>query len=953
MKKNLLLFILSFVAFVPLTNAQNNDSWEAFSFSNVSAVNKSAQRDNFPTDFKLFQLKSSSDLENKLKQITSTNAIETTATISVPNAAGQIERFVVYESSNFTPELQAMYPQIRAFVGKGLDDKNAQINLSFDPSGIQVMIFRSDKANEFIESYAASDKVYAVFESSRQKGGLPWTCSTEDKNIMQDIVVDRGLNNRASNASYKTMRLALSCTAEYSNYFGATSSAQSGLVLAGFNATLSRVNPIFERDLALKLLLIAQTTNVIYYNPATDPYTAVTGGNAPGSWNVELQNNLSANLTGPSTSLAANNAAYDIGHLFGASGGGGNAGCIGCVCVNDTPLNTDRNKGAAYTSPRNGIPVGDTFDIDYVAHEIGHQIGGNHTFSHSFENNAVNVEPGSGSSIMAYAGITGPTDVQSNSDDYFTYASILQIQNNLAPKTCPVSVAVTHGTPLVNAGINRVIPKGTPFALTPLSVTDTGGGTFTYCWEQYDDQINMIFPADPNTPTAQETTDAQNLSYPSATKVDGANFRSFKPVSSPTRYFPSLQTLNSGIPATWEVLSDVARPSNFTLTVRDNVANGGQTGTDDVRVTTDDTRGPLLVTSQNAAGVVYPTASTQTVTWAVNGTNTSAGGTNVDILLSTDGGLTYPNILLTATPNDGTQAVTLPAGVSGAFCRFMVRANGNIFFNINQKAFAVGDYTYQTVNTCTDYPLNFGGLAIPEDAGFFTEYQLVISDVFNVTDANIKVELTHGDIGSLIMGLRPPVFPAGSGVQQFYNRGRTVAGGPFCTTADMNVLFDEQAAAFTCATSNLNVSTKPNTLSTVFPTPLITNIVNSPSNGIWRFYITDIVVGGAVGTMQRVVFNLCKSELTPVLSTENFEFEDFSLYPNPNKGDFTIKFKSNSTNDIKINVYDMSGRSILDKSYTNTTNFNQDIALDNVQAGIYLVSIIDGAKKTVKRIVIQ
>ena len=952
MKKNLLLTILSFVLFVSATNAQSSKQWESFSFSDVSEVNKSAKRDNFPTDFKLFQLKSDA-LQASLKKLTTSGSTETTVTIQMPNADGEIERFVVYESSNFMPDLQAQYPNIRAFVGVGLDDKSAQIRLSSDPAGIQAMIFRADKRNEFIEAYSSTEKVYAVFSSSREKGKLPWTCATEDKKLINDVTVDKFGANRASNGVYKTMRLAISCTAEYSNYFGATSSAQVGLVLAGYNASMTRVNGVFEKDLALKLLLIAQTTNVIYYNPATDPYAAVTGGNAPATWNVELQNTLSSSLTGPSTALAANNAAYDIGHLFGASGGGGNAGCIGCVCRDDTALTSDRNKGSGYTSPGNAIPAGDTFDIDYVAHEMGHQLGGNHTFSHSFENNAVNIEPGSGSSIMAYAGITGATDVQANSDDYFTYRSILQIQNNLNTKTCPVSVAVTHGTPIVNAGVDRIIPIGTPFMLIPLSVTDTGGGAFTYCWEENDDQTTMIVPVDGNNPTATETADAQALSYPSAIKTDGANFRSFKPVTSPTRYFPNLPALNSGVTQVWEVLSSVQRILNFTLTVRDNVANGGQTGTDEMQIITDDARGPLTVTSQSAAGVVYPTASTQTVTWTVNNTNTSVGGANVDILLSTDGGLTYPTSLVTATPNDGSQAVTLPAGASGAYCRFMIKANGNIFFNINQKAFAIGNYVYQTVNACTDYPINFGGLAIPESSTSYSGYSTTVADIYNVTDANIKVELTHGNIGDLRIGLIPPGAPGGSGVQAFFNGGRFVTGGPVCTTANMNVLFDAQAAAFTCANSNNNSSTQPITLSATFPTPLTTNINGLPSNGNWLFYITDIVVGGATGTLQRVVFNLCKSELTPVLSTENFEFEDFSLYPNPNNGDFTIKFKSNSTNDIKVNVYDMSGRSILDKSFTNTTNFNQNIALDNIQAGIYLVSIVDGAKKTVKRIVIQ
>ena len=284
MKKNVPLTILSIVLFVFTTTAQNDNQWESVSTSNVAEVNKSVKRDNFPADYKLFQLKSDV-LQQKLKKLTALGSVESTATIQIPNTLGEIERFVVYESSNFMPDLQAQYPDIRAFTGVGLDDKKAQIRLSFDPNGIQVMVFRSDKRNEFIESYSSSQNIYAVFNSSREKGKLPFTCTTEDKNLIKDVIIDKSVQNRANNGLYKTMRLAISCTAEYANYFGATTNAQSSLVLAGFNATLTRVNGVNEKDLALKLLLVAQTTNVIYYNPATDPYAAVAGG-APASWNV-------------------------------------------------------------------------------------------------------------------------------------------------------------------------------------------------------------------------------------------------------------------------------------------------------------------------------------------------------------------------------------------------------------------------------------------------------------------------------------------------------------------------------------------------------------------------------------------------------------------------------------------------------------------------------------------
>ena len=182
------------------------------------------------------------------------------------------------------------------------------------------MVFRTGTDNEFIEPYSQDHTVYAVFRTHREKGALPWECSTEDRNLVSDINSQIPNTDRpeSTTGEIKTMRLAQSCNGEYSNFFGATSSAQVALVLAAYNATLTRANGVYEKDLAMHLNLIANTTAVIYYDPATDPYTTLA------NWNEQLQATLTANI---------GEANYDIGHMFGASGGGGNAGCIGCVCV--------------------------------------------------------------------------------------------------------------------------------------------------------------------------------------------------------------------------------------------------------------------------------------------------------------------------------------------------------------------------------------------------------------------------------------------------------------------------------------------------------------------------------------------------------------------------------------------------------------------------------------------
>jgi len=422
MKKTLLILIFSvFCGFV--SNAQTEKFWKEVPNNEGIVKHKSVTRGNFPLEFKLFQLDLDGIKQALLSAPDRKELDKRGVIIALPNADGKLERFEMFEASNFDAELQAQYPNIRAYAGMGIDDKTAQVRLSFGVNSLQTMTFRANKSTEFMEPYNSDATIFSVYKKSNVNNKLPFTCLTNEEQQIADLGRN-GNTTMTSDPVLRTFRLALSCTAEYANYFGASNATQSALVLTAYNNTMTRVNGVNNRDLAIHMNIVANSTNVIFYNPATDPYSdAVTG--AAGDWNLELQNTLSSSLTGPATSLAANNAAYDIGHLFGASGGGGNAGCIGCICTNDTAATDDKNKGSGFTSPADDVPSGDSFDIDYVAHEMGHQLGANHTFTHSRENNSVNYEPGGGSTIMAYAGITN-FNLQNNSDDYFMRQVLLK-----------------------------------------------------------------------------------------------------------------------------------------------------------------------------------------------------------------------------------------------------------------------------------------------------------------------------------------------------------------------------------------------------------------------------------------------------------------------------------------------------------------------------------------------
>lgn len=670
--KKLVLSVLSLGLLLTAT-AQND--WSARTNGSNITTSKAVARLAFPREFKLYDVNEAPIRQQLLSIAGRTTA--TTTILSLPNANGAMEQFEVYEASNFEPALQARFPDIRAFSGRGLTDPGALLKLSLSPQGIQTMVMRSEGVNEFIEPYSADHRVYVVFRQQGQRSQLPWRCSTPEE------VLSTGLQNQINNSgiaarsggNLKTMRLAQSVTAEYSNYFGATSSAQVSLVLAAVNATMTRCNGVYEKDLALHLNLVANTTSVFYYTPSSDPYSPASSG-AGGAWNGELQSTLTSVI---------GEANYDVGHLFGASGGGGNAGCIGCVCTNN-------QKGSGYTSPADAIPEGDNFDIDYVVHEIGHQLGANHTFSQSNEQTGVNKEPGSGITIMGYAGITGQ-DLAPHSIAYYHQASIAQIEANLNTKTCPVttSITATNATPSVNAGANYTIPISTPFALTGSATDANAGDVLTYSWEQNDNA---------------STSQTGSASVASPTKATGPNWISFAPTTSPIRLFPKLSTILAGqnvsgplaggdAGANTEALSSVSRTLNFRLTVRDNApysstapVSVGQTQFDDMVVTVTNTSGPFSVTAPNTA-VSWAGNSSQTITWAVANTTASpVSCANVKISLSTDGGQTFPTVLIASTPNDGSQALTIP-NTPSTTARIKVEAVGNIFFDISNTNFTI------------------------------------------------------------------------------------------------------------------------------------------------------------------------------------------------------------------------------------------------------------------------
>jgi hypothetical protein len=574
----------------------------------------------------------------------SNEAQERQVIIPIPLPDGSTGRFRFVEAPIMEPGLTALFPELKTYYGQGLDDLTASVRFDLTPTGFHAMIL-SAGTTVYIDPLARGNTEYHVsyFKNELRKPGWGFECQAL-KVAAASPAPPSTSPFVTGGATLRTYRLALAATGEYTQFHGGTVAG----ALAAIVTSMNRVNGVYERDLAIRMILVANNSAVVYTNPATDPYSNNSGTTMLGQNQANLDSVIGS-------------ANYDIGHVF--STGGGGVASLRSVCVNGS-----KARGVTGSS----LPVGDGFDIDYVAHEMGHQFGGNHTFNGTTSacsgNRAASAayETGSGSTIMAYAGICGAENLQPNSDTYFHVKSLEEMVafSSGTGGGCAVPTATGNSAPIVNAGASYTIPSQTPFALTATGI-DANGDLLTYCWEQYD--LGTASPP---------LTD------------DGVRpiLRSYNPSASPTRSFPRLSNLLANTTAVGETLPTTTRTLNFRVTARDNRAGGGgiQDGATQVFVRAD--AGPFVVTAPNTP-VNWQGGTTQTVSWNV--ANTSAAPIScatVKISLSLDGGLTFPTVLAASVPNTGGAVVNIP-NIANTQAR--VEAVGNIFFDLSNTNFTI------------------------------------------------------------------------------------------------------------------------------------------------------------------------------------------------------------------------------------------------------------------------
>lgn len=712
MKDNYLYTILfCFSLLSGFKGMAQNIHWEKVNSNNVK--NKAlAVRNSDLISFETYKLHSS-----KFKGVMATAPYRHSTTsnliVELPVANGELQKFKVFNAPVMAVQLQDKYPSIQSYVAQGIDDPSAVARISISNLGVHAMISSGNYPTIYIDPYTVDNKYYAVYESKSSSSNIePFACLVFDdaQEVGQEEMIKNTYN--ANDGTLRTYRLALACTRQYANFHlnhqGVPLTAgeydKKEAILSEMNVAMTRINGIFERDLAVTMELVENNDELIFLDAATDPYS---------------NNNAFAMLSQNQSTIDSiiGNFNYDIGHVF--STGGGGVAYLASVC-------TPYYKAGGVTGLTS--PISDSFYIDYVSHEMGHQFGANHSFNGnaascgSNRNDSTAMEPGSGSTIMGYAGICTPQNVQIGSDSYFHSISIQEIWTNISYYSlCATETNTNNQPPIVDAGIDFTIPISTPFILEGVA-TDPDSDELTYVWEQMDNQI------------AQQP--------PVSTSTQGPLFRTMEPTDKSYRYFPSMETiLNGNTENTWEVIPSVARSMNFRLTVRDNRAGGGATGKDDKTIIVSDNAGPFIITSQNSA-TTWGTNSEETITWDV--ADTDLGPVNcakVDILMSTDGGYTYPITLAQNIPNIGEAQITVPNEETN-MARIMVKASDNIFFDVNDsniiisESMGVEDYV---INDFMIYPNPSNGILNVE---FIPESMEPIEiSLYDITGKRIKHEL--------------------------------------------------------------------------------------------------------------------------------------------------------------------------------------------------------------------
>lgn len=640
---------------------QASQLWQDVKAENIPAP-QGERAASLPSHYRLLKLDRAAFVQrtNRVPQASTSNIQSSHAAIELPMPEGGYREFRIVPSGVLPKALAEKYPGIHSYAGELVGDPSLKLRLDWSPAGLHAMVVTS-KGAVIVEPYPGNGgDLYLSFYKHDAKR-LPWRERGLDDSgdLGRKSAVDgfAAIAEEQSNLpigdKLRTYRLAVAADSQYSQFFEGTQEK----VLASIVRAVNRVNGVYEQELSVRFQLAENNEKIIFLNRTTDPYDGLDDDP------LELKN-----LEILDREIGSEN--YDIGHLFNTTGGG--QAEIASVCDHS-------RKARGYTGSRQ--PIGDAFWVDFVAHEIGHQMGGRHTFNSPIGNcrngreEQNGYEVGSGVSIMGYAGLCSNSEVndniQKNSIPFFHVQSIEAISVNVwsgVGNTCGTVTPTGNTPPTADAGEGTLsIPKKTPFFLRGQG-NDTDNDRLNYAWEEYD--------------AGQQAATVQETQAQAAELGVVPIFRSFPPRKGDQRVFPQVSSILSGDLEKGEVLPGYSRPLSFRLVVRDGKGGVAASAVRTINVIGD--AGPFTIAkpAQKDEWSVY--AGTAKVQWDVARTDQPPISCNsVNIALSLDDGKSY-SALAAGAANDGEQVITVPNTPTHK-ARVRIICSGKSFGNISER----------------------------------------------------------------------------------------------------------------------------------------------------------------------------------------------------------------------------------------------------------------------------